>query len=114
MKQIQLVITALSIALLFGAVGCNSEKPGVKKEDSSSKTSGDGSHVDADGAVHKDHSSEGHAHAPGPHGGTIVDWGGGKFHVELTVDHDRKEATAYMFWALTRKLRSRSILPKSR
>lgn len=39
---------------------------------------------------------EGHHHAPGPHGGTVTDWGGGKYHVEFAVDHDKKEATVYI------------------
>lgn len=38
----------------------------------------------------------GHAHGEGPHGGTIADWGGGKYHVEFTVDHDKKETTVYV------------------
>jgi len=38
----------------------------------------------------------GHVHAAGPHGGTIADWGGGKFHVELTIDHGKQEATVYV------------------
>lgn len=42
------------------------------------------------------HEVEGHDHAPGPHGGTIVDWGGGKYHVEFMVDHDKREAVAYV------------------
>jgi len=37
-----------------------------------------------------------HAHGSGPHGGTITDWGGGAYHVEFTVDHDKKEATVYI------------------
>ena len=37
-----------------------------------------------------------HDHGPGPHGGTIADWGGGKYHVEFTVDHGKKEATVYI------------------
>lgn len=46
-----------------------------------------------------DHSHEGHSHAghgAGPHEGTLADWGGGKYHVEFTVDHDRQEATVYI------------------
>lgn len=35
-------------------------------------------------------------HAPGPHDGTLADWGGGRFHVEFTVDHDKREATVYI------------------
>ena len=41
----------------------------------------------------------GHAHAghgAGPHDGTLADWGGGKFHVEFTVDHGKQEATVYV------------------
>lgn len=37
-----------------------------------------------------------HAHGAGPHGGAVADWGGGKFHIEFTVDHDKKEATVYI------------------
>jgi len=37
-----------------------------------------------------------HAHGAGPRGGVITDWGGGAYHVEFTVDHDKKEATVYV------------------
>jgi hypothetical protein len=37
-----------------------------------------------------------HGHGAGPHGGTLTDWGGGKYHVEFTVDHGKKEATVYI------------------
>ena len=36
------------------------------------------------------------AHGAGPHGGAVADWGGGKYHVEFTVDHDKQEATVYV------------------
>lgn len=42
---------------------------------------------------------DGHDHAghgAGPHEGSLADWGGGKFHVEFTVDHDKQEATVYI------------------
>ncbi len=58
-----------------------------------------GTHVHEDGTVHADgddHSREGHEHGAGPHDGTLADWGGGKYHVEFTVDHDKKQATAYI------------------
>ena len=35
-------------------------------------------------------------HGTGPHEGVVADWGGGKFHVEFTVDHDKQEATVYV------------------
>jgi hypothetical protein len=42
---------------------------------------------------------EGHGHeehGSGPHGGTITDWGGGAYHIEFTVDHDKQESTVYV------------------
>ena len=41
-------------------------------------------------------SNEGHSHGAGPHGGAVADWGGGAYHVEFMVDHDKKEATVYV------------------
>jgi hypothetical protein len=35
-------------------------------------------------------------HGAGPHEGVVTDWGGGKYHVEFTVDHGKKEATVYI------------------
>ena len=37
-----------------------------------------------------------HSHGDAPHGGTLADWGGGKLHVEFTVDHDKKETVVYV------------------
>lgn len=37
-----------------------------------------------------------HSHGAGPHGGTIGEWGGGKYHIEFTVDHDKKESVVYV------------------
>ena len=37
-----------------------------------------------------------HGHGAGPHDGTLADWGGGKYHVEFTVSHDKQEATVYV------------------
>lgn len=35
-------------------------------------------------------------HGVGPHGGTIAEWGGGKYHIEFTVDHGKKESAVYV------------------
>jgi len=43
-----------------------------------------------------DHAPKHAAHGTGPHEGAVADWGGGKFHVEFTVDHDKQEATVYI------------------
>ncbi len=40
--------------------------------------------------------THGHSHGAGPHDGTLADWGGGKYHVEFTVDHEKQEATVYV------------------
>jgi hypothetical protein len=47
---------------------------------------------------HDDHDhGDGHHHDEhGPHDGTIADWGGGKYHIEFTVNHDKKEAAVYI------------------
>ena len=93
MKKFQF-LSLLAVAVFTVAVGCDSQKP-----DSTSGGSDSGEHVHEDGTVHHghdDHSVEGHTHGEGPHGGTIADWGGGTFHVEFTVDHDKQQATAYI------------------
>src|SRR5207302_6909186 len=66
--------------LMLGlAAGCNTqkdrEKPSAKKE------------VAAE---------DDHDHGPGPHKGTVTDWGDGKYHVEFTVNHKKQEATVYV------------------
>ncbi len=43
-----------------------------------------------------DHGHKHAGHGTGPHEGAVADWGGGKFHVEFTVDHDKQEATVYI------------------
>lgn len=78
------------IAMLTFLVGCDSKKG------TDSENDGGGQHVHADGTVHQGPDDSGHAHAEGPHGGTVADWGGGKFHVEFTVDHDKQEAVVYV------------------
>ncbi len=90
----------LSLLVLISAFvfmsGCESKTESAKT-DSGTHTHADGSvHSHGDGHSH-DHGVEGHSHGAGPHGGTLADWGGGKFHVEFTVDHDKKEATVYIF-----------------
>ena len=87
--------TTLLIALLavFGCVGC---------EGPTETASEPGTHTHADGTVHSNdhggggHGESGHSHDNPPHGGTYVDWGNGKYHVEFTVNHDKQEATVYI------------------
>jgi len=84
--QIVLVVCSLAIC------GCGSPETANKDADKAASTDDHG-HSHDDGHHHV----EGHSHGAGPHGGTIADWGGGKFHVEFTVDHDKKEGTVYVF-----------------
>ena len=44
----------------------------------------------------EEHGHKHKGHGAGPHEGTLADWGGGKFHVEFCVDHDKQEATIYV------------------
>ena len=53
----------------------------------------DEGHAHGDGEGEHSHA---HSHGAGPHGGTLADWGGGKYHVEFTVDHEKQEATVYV------------------
>jgi hypothetical protein len=81
---------SLIIVVVATLLGC--EKSSAPTPAASSS----GGEVSTAKAAPKDHSHEGHAHGEGPHGGTVADWGGGKYHVEFTVDHDKQEATVYL------------------
>lgn len=73
------LISLTCIASLALATGCTQKPEPAPK--SQSKAEGD---------------EHGHSHGDAPHGGTMTDWGGGAYHVEFTVDHDKKEATVYI------------------
>lgn len=65
---------AVLATLVIGAAGCSQPAAPPKVQDGA-----------------------GHAGAgAGPHGGTLAEWEGGKYHVEVTVDHDKKEAVVYV------------------
>lgn len=82
--MIRLTYSMLLLAALTFVTGC-SEKPQERAEKTpSTPTAGTGS------------GEEGHSHGEGPNGGAVADWGGGKFHVEFTVNHDTQEATVYV------------------
>ncbi len=86
MKNHVVLASLAVIAAITYVSGCgNTTPPVTKPAPSSSQTPA------ATGGEHK-HA----AHGAGPHGGAVADWGGGKFHVEFTVDHDEQEATIYV------------------
>ena len=77
------------VAMLGVIAGCG-EKAAEKK------AAGKPESADKSGQAGKSVPKDDHHHGDAPHGGTIADWGGGKYHVEFTVDHDAKEATVYI------------------
>jgi hypothetical protein len=92
----KIFVSAMALSAFLGFVGCS--KPSAPSTHASKgadlKQGHDHGH-DQDHGNH-DHSVTGHAHGVGPHGGTVADWGGGKFHVEFLVDHDKQKATVYV------------------
>jgi hypothetical protein len=76
MKRFCFMLVCLSFPLVVA--GCGSTAPQAEKK--------------ADTAAPAEHAG----HGAGPHEGTVTDWGGGKYHVEFTVDHGKKEATVYI------------------
>ncbi|TWT67554.1 C40 family peptidase [Allorhodopirellula solitaria] len=98
MKRLQPFFALMSVVCLVGLIGCQgkNDTSTAGSESSATASSDDHGHEHADGEEGHDHSVEGHAHGAGPHDGTIADWGGGKYHVEFTVDHDEQEGTVYV------------------
>ena len=82
---------ALSTSLLFTltlAVGCGGGDQPAPKPSTPTPA--------ASTPAKDDHGHKHAGHGTGPHEGTLADWGGGKFHVEFIVDHDKQEATVYV------------------
>lgn len=83
------------VGSMFAFAGCNQESASTAKIPSNASADSHG-HPHADGdTTHAPHAG----HGAGPHDGTVADWGGGKFHVEFTVDHGKKEGTVYILGA---------------
>ncbi len=87
MKKLKLTLTSLiAIGTIAFMVGCGgSQQPATAAPRASGEQSAEHPH---------DHSHSGHG--AGPHDGTLADWGGGKYHVEFTVDHNKQEATVFI------------------
>jgi len=82
----------LLLAAFVVFLGC--KKPSETATNTPTKVFDYNGHDHGDGA--HDHSAVGHSHGVGPHDGTVADWGGGKYHVEITVDHAKQQATVYI------------------
>ena len=85
-----LVLVAISAPLVVA--GCGPTAPPAGKSSSTPTATVKEDH----GHSHPHKSEGGHSHGAGPHEGTLADWGGGKYHVEFNVDHDKQEATIYV------------------
>lgn len=84
------LVSLASIGLMSVIAGCNEPAappagPVATPATPATATPGEAGHG---------HSHSGHG--AGPHDGTLADWGGGKYHVEFTVDHGKQEATVYI------------------
>ena len=78
---------------------CLFATPGCKQQTSTkSPTASSASSADDHGHAHTADGGHG-GHGAGPHEGTVADWGGGKYHVEFTVDHAKHEGTVYILGA---------------
>jgi hypothetical protein len=73
-----------ALALLaIGCLGCGSTAPPVAPA--------------PDKAAKGEHDAhDEHDHGEAPHGGTYVEWGGGAYHAEFTVDRDKQTVTVYI------------------
>ena len=98
MKMLHPLLALATAVCLVGFVGCKEKTatPTAGTEPSTTASTDDHGHEHAEGEEGRDHSVEGHGHGAGPHDGPLADWGGGKYHVEFTVDHDKQEGTAYV------------------
>lgn len=87
MRRFQSSLTLLiTIGTLAFVIGCGgSQQPATTRAPAEP----------AQPAAHSDDRSHS-GHGAGPHDGTLADWGGGKYHVEFTVDHDKQEAVVYV------------------
>lgn len=87
--SISAVLTTLTMVVLSGCSGSDDAAPATDPTQTAAQT-------EAEEHGHE-HGPEGHAgHGAGPHDGTLADWGGGAYHVEFTVDHDKQETVVYV------------------
>ena len=97
MKSLDTLFTMfVAVAAMALLTGCADSTGSTDAGSQQSAQASNTEHSHDHGEGETDHSVKGHSHGAGPHDGTIADWGGGQFHVEFTIDHDRKEAVVYI------------------
>ncbi|MDZ4779730.1 MAG: hypothetical protein SGJ19_05720 [Planctomycetia bacterium] len=79
---------ALLAAVSALPLGCGKATPPADSGSTSETATTDGESPSEEAA--QDH------HGSAPHGGTIAEWGDGNYHIEFTVDHDKKETVVYI------------------
>lgn len=85
MSRSRLLDCGVVMLAVLGVVGCGGTAPVATNEARKNESpAADAGHEAA------------HDHDHAPHGGTLVDWGGGKYHVEFTVDHGTQKAVIYL------------------
>ncbi len=91
-KYRNLMATVAGLAAISLAAGCQEQsvtETAAPTPAATASTEHGHEHAEGEG-------EHGDGHGAGPHEGTLADWGGGKYHVEFTVDHDKQEATVYV------------------
>jgi hypothetical protein len=83
MKKFHLFGVVLMAFAVANFTGCNNRPDRKPKDDGK--------------AAKKSLRDDDHDHGPGPHDGTIIEFG--KYHGEFTVDHKSQEATVYILGA---------------
>jgi hypothetical protein len=79
MKKLHLLGIVMTAMALGVVTGCNNPQGGTPKDKGKSA---------------KKAADDDHDHGPGPHDGTIIEFG--KYHGEFTVNHKTQEATIYI------------------
>ena len=82
------LLTVVTLSTVVFMVGCG-DKPADQPTAEPSTTESESDHGHP-------HDEGGHGHGVGTNEGTLADWGGGKYHVEFTVNHDKQEGTVYI------------------
>lgn len=93
----KLAVTVATTLFVAGCVPTPAPKAPVATDRQVAKSDHDHPHKEGEADHAHPHKKEGgHSHGAGPHHGTLADWGGGKYHVEFTIDHEKQEATVYI------------------
>jgi hypothetical protein len=88
-------LALLAVALL-AAVGCGSSGTGAADKKGGTEAKKSEHHEEHGPGPHKGTVLD-EEHGPGPHKGTVLDWG--KYHLEICIDHGKKEARVYVLGA---------------